>query len=162
MAAENAEGAVYGTIMIGVMLAAEDARLEGYPATIEAAVVVLVLFWLTHFYAHILGLRLQKRESLTAPLLWRSCLYELPVIEGALIPVLALLAAWAAGLAVGGGVTAAVWSAAATIVVLEITGGWRSRTEAFLHVRAADHLAQAAVGAVMGLALIAVKLLLHK
>jgi hypothetical protein len=157
----NAQGAVYGTIMIGVLLAAEDARHEGYPATIESAAVVLVLFWLTHCYAHILGVRLQKREPLNAHLLWRTCIYEMPVIEGALIPVVALLGAWAAGLAVGGGVTAALWAAAATIVVLEVAAGWRSRTQAFLRVRAADHLAQAGIGAVMGLALIALKLLLH-
>jgi hypothetical protein len=63
-AAVNAGGAVYGTLMVGIMLAAEDALHEGYAATIEAATVVLVLYRLTSFYSHTLGVRLQRREPL--------------------------------------------------------------------------------------------------
>ncbi len=40
----NAGGAVYGAVMVGVLLAAEDARHEGYPATLEAAAIVLLLY----------------------------------------------------------------------------------------------------------------------
>ena len=103
VAAANAGRAVYGAVMVGVLLAAENARHEGYPATIEAAVIVLVLYWLTSFYTHALGERLQRRESLNATLLWRSCIHELPVMEGALIPVLVLLVAWATGFTVDSG-----------------------------------------------------------
>jgi hypothetical protein len=155
VAAANAGRAVYGVVMIGVLLAAEDARHEGYPATIEAAVIVLVLYWLTSFYTHTLGERLQRRESLNARLLWRSCVHELPVIEGALIPVLVLLATWATGFTVDRGATAALWTAAASIVVLEVMAGWRSR----LGLRGL--WIQAGAGAVMGLTLVGLKLVLH-
>jgi hypothetical protein len=57
----NAGGAVYGAVMVGVLLAAEDARHEDYPATIEAAAIVLLLYWLTNLYTHALG-----RVALTA------------------------------------------------------------------------------------------------
>jgi hypothetical protein len=151
----NAGGAVYGVLLIGLLLAAEDAPREGYPATIEAAVVVLVLYWLTNLYTYALGVRLERREPLNPGLLWRSCLHELPIIEGALVPGLVLLITWAAGLTVASGATAALWTAAGTIVVLEVAAGWRSRQ------RLRDIWPQVAVGALIGLALIGLKLVLH-
>jgi hypothetical protein len=151
----NAGGAVYGAMMVGVLLAAEDARHEGYPATIEAATIVLLLYWLTSLYSYALGVRLQRREPLNAGLLWHSCLHELPMIEGALVPVLVLLLTWAAGLTVATGATAALWAAAGTIVVLEVAAGWRSRQGP------RDRWLQIGAGATIGLALVAVKLVLH-
>ncbi len=153
--AANAEGAVYGTLMIGVLLAAEDADRVGYPDTIGAAAIVLALYWLANLYTHTLGLRLKTREPLNVRLILRSCVHELPIIEGALIPVLALLVAWAAGATVASAVTAALWAAAVSIVLLEIAAGWLAR------LRPHDLWLQAGIGAVMGLAVIGLKLLLH-
>jgi hypothetical protein len=155
VAGENAGGAVYGTVMIGVLFAAEDARHEGYPETIGAAAVILVLYWLMTFYTHTLGARLQSREPLNLPLFWHSCLHELPIIEGAFVPVLVLLVAWAAGAPVTSGVTAAVWTTAASIVALEVAAGWRAQ------LRPRSLWLQAGAGVVMGAAVIALKLVLH-
>jgi hypothetical protein len=135
-------------------LAAEDAGHEGYPATIEAAAIVLALYWFTSLYTHTLGVRLQGGESLSTGLIWRSCVHELPILEGALIPVLALLLTWAAGFTVTSGATVALWAAAASLVVLEVAAGLRSR-----HRRGLWR--QACAGATIGLALIALKLVLH-
>jgi hypothetical protein len=154
VALANAGEAVYGAVMIGVLLAAEDARREGYPATIEAAAVVLGLYLLTHLYTHTLGMRLRSGEPLSATLLWRGCIHELPTLEGALVPVLALLVMWAAGHAVTSGVTAALWTTAVVVVILELAAGWRSRKRDRLWLRAI-------FGATIGLALIALKLVLH-
>jgi hypothetical protein len=155
LAAENAGGAVYGTIMIGLLLAAEDARRDGYPETIGAAAIVLALYWLMSFYTHTLGARLKTAEPLNRTLFWRSCVHELPIIEGAFVPVLALLVAWIAGASVTSGVTAAMWTAAISIVVLEFAAGWRAQ----LPLRGL--WLQAGAGAVMGFAIIALKLVLH-
>ncbi len=151
----NAGGAVYGAIMIGVLFAAEDSSHEGYPATIEAAAVVLVLYWLTNLYTHTLGIRLEKRQPLTLKLLWNSCLHELPIVEGALIPLVVLLIMWAAGLSLDAGITAALWTAAGTILVLEVVAGRRARHES------RDVWVQTAAGALIGLALVGLKLVLH-
>jgi hypothetical protein len=70
-------------------------------------------------HTHTLGVRLRRRESLNAALVWRSCVHELPILEGALIPVLALLVAWAAGVGVADAVSAALWVTVASIVVLK-------------------------------------------
>jgi hypothetical protein len=140
--------------MIGVLLAAEDARHAGYPATLEAAVVVVALYLLTRLYTQTLGMRLRGREPLSASLVWRSCVHELPIVEGAVIPILALLVAWAAGFNVGSGVTAALWVTAVVVVVLEVLAGWRARERRRLWP-------QAVAGASMGLVLISLKLVLH-
>ena len=52
-------------------------------------------------------------------------LYELPIVESALAPVIVLLLTWAAGFTVASGVTVALWTAAVTVVVLEVEAGWR-------------------------------------
>jgi hypothetical protein len=154
VAADNAGGAVYGAMMIGVLFAAEDAQDVGYAATMEAAVVVVALYWLTNLYTHTLGVRLTRRERLNASLIWHGCVHELPILEGALVPVLALLVMWAAGVTVSSGVTVALWAAVAGIVVLEVTAGWRARGERGLWL-------ETVTGAAIGLALIGLKLVLH-
>jgi hypothetical protein len=151
----NAAGAVYGAIMVGVLLAAEDARHEGYPATIEAVTIVMLLYLLTNLYADTLGARLLRRERLNRRLLWSSCVHELPIVEGSLIPFLVLLLTWAAGLTVETGVTAALWATAGTIVILEVAAGVRSGRGL------RDLCLQTAAGVVIGLALISLKLVLH-
>ena len=155
MATENAEGAVYGTVMIGVLLAAEDARRVGYRDTIEAATLILVLYWLTGLYAHNLGRRLQTREPVNLRLVWRSCIHELTLVEGAFIPVITLLAAWAAGASVSSGVTVAAWTTVVTIVLLEVAAGWRAA------LRPRGLWLQTGAGVLMGLTIIALRLILH-
>jgi hypothetical protein len=142
-------------MVIGVLLAAENARRVGYPDTIGAAVLVLALFWLVGIYAHDLGERLQKREQVNLRQVLRSCVHELTIVEGGFIPVVVLLVAWAAGVSVTHGVTAAVWTAAVGVIVLEVAAGWRAR------LRPRRFWLQACSGIVMGLAIVALNLLLH-
>jgi hypothetical protein len=152
--AANAGDAVYGAVMIGILLAAENARAEGYPTTIEAAAVVLALYWFTSLYTHTLGMRLRNREPLNAALVWRSCMHELPILEGAVVPVAALLVAWAAGFAVTSGVVVALWATAVVVIILEVAAGLRTRG------RRVSWL-QTVVSAALGLSLIILRLVLH-
>jgi hypothetical protein len=153
--AENVEGAVYGTVMIGVLFAVEDSTHETYAETVEAAVIILLLYLLTHLYAHYLGMRLRAREPLSSKLLWRSVLHQLPILQGAVIPVLALLIAWILGAKSTDGTTAALWTTAVMIVILELAAGWRARLGGW------ELLLQAGTGAIFGLMIVALKLVLH-
>ncbi len=155
LAASNVEGAVHGAVVIGLLFAAEDAREVGYPDTVGAAVIVLALFWLTGVYAHDLGDRLERRETIDLDHVRRSFVHELTIIEGGLIPVLALLIAWAVGASVTAGVTASIWATAATIIVLEVFAGWRA------HLPARRLWLRICGGALMGLAIVVLKVLLH-
>lgn len=102
--------------MVGVLLAAEDPRHEGYPDIVGAAAIVLVLYWLMSLYTQTLGIRLRSRGRLSLTLFRQTCAHELAIVEGAAIPLIALLAAWALGASVPGGVAAALWATAASIV----------------------------------------------
>jgi hypothetical protein len=152
---DNAGGAVYGTVMLGVLLAAEDPVEVGYSETVGAALVVLALYWLTHLYTYTLGTRLRTGEPLNTRVFWRSCVHELPVVEGALLPLIVLLLSWVAGASVSTGVTIATWTAAIAILVLEFIAGWRS------HVGLERFWLQAVMGTMIGFGIIGLKVLLH-
>ena len=155
MGAGNAEGGVYGALMVGVLLAAEDARRETYGETIGATGVVLVIYWLTHLYTNVLGVRLRTNEPLDRGLIRKSAVHELPVIEGGVAPMLVLAVAWAGGASVPNGVTAAVITAVVGIIVLEIVAAWRGRS------RGGRVWLSALAGTAGGLGVVAVKVVLH-
>jgi hypothetical protein len=151
----NPAGAVYGTITVGALLAAESAQRETYPRTLGAVVIALLLYWLAHSYASFAARRMLLGERLNIRGLAWTMAHELSILIGAAVPLVALLIWWAAGAKLTSGVDAAIWTSAAMIVILELAVGLRAR----LHGR--ELLAQAALGAVLGLLVIALKLVLH-
>jgi hypothetical protein len=81
--------------------------------------------------------------------------HESAVIRGAAIPLVALAVAAIAGADRETGVTIAVWSAAVSIAVLEIVAALRA------HSTRAELLLETAIGVGMGLAVIALKAVMH-
>ena len=153
--AENPAGAVYGMIVIGALLAAESGRHEGYPDAVGSTLIALGLYWLAHAYADSLGRRLATHERLTAAALGRALLHDWAIVRGAAIPLVALLLAWALGAARETGVNAALWSTVASLVAFELLAGVRSRATR------GELALEGGVGIAMGLAILALKVLLH-
>jgi hypothetical protein len=152
---DNPAGVVYGVITIGALLAAESGQHESYPDTIGSAAIALGLYWLAHSYASVLGRRLATHERLSAAALWRSLLHDWAIVRGAAIPLCALLLAWAVGATQTSAVTAALWSTVASLVAFELLAGIRSRATP------GELALEGAVGVAMGLAILALKVLLH-
>lgn len=152
---ENPAGAVYGTITVGALLAAEAAGHETYARTVAATAIALTLYWLAHAYAETVGQRLERHERLTARTFFDTAVHELAIVRGAAAPVLALLVAWLAGAQLQTAQTAALWTCAASIVVFEVAAGARAR------LRRVELLGQALMGATIGLGIIALKIVLH-
>jgi VIT1/CCC1 family predicted Fe2+/Mn2+ transporter len=153
--AANPSGAVYGVIVIGALLAAESGRHESYLDTFASAAIAAALYWVAHSYAGVLGRRLSTGERLTAAALLDSLAHDWALIRGASIPLLALAIAALAGAAQETAVTAAVWSSIVSLAVFELIAGLRSgasRGELALEV---------GVGVAMGLAILALKIVLH-
>jgi hypothetical protein len=148
-------GVVYGIVAIGALLAAESGRHETYVDTVGSAALAACLFWLAHAYATLLGRRLIHREVLTPITLWRALTHDWAIFRGAAIPLAALVIAWAAGAAQETAVTAALWCAVATVVAFELVAGIRSRA------RPAELALEVGVGLVMGLGILALRILLH-
>jgi hypothetical protein len=167
---ENPSGVVYGTILVGALLAAESGVHDGYPAKVGSTVLALGIYWLARSYATVLGRRLSRQEHLTAGALTRAFKHDWSIVRGACIPLLTLLVAWAAGASEATAVNAAVWATVASLIVFELLAGLRAREDiAGLHARDArsssgrlrELTLEGGVGVAMGLAILALKSLAH-
>jgi len=152
---ENPAGAIYGVIVIGALLAAESGSHESYLDTVGSALIAACLYWFAHAYASLLGRRLTTQERLTAGGLWGSLSHDWALVRGATIPLLALVCGWLTGAAQQTSVTAALWTCVATLIALELVAGVRSRAST------GELALQTGAGAAMGLAILALKVLLH-
>lgn len=152
---QNPAGVVYGTLIVGAVLASESDRRETFADTLAATVLALLLYWLAHSYAATLGRRLEHQIPLSAAGFMRSLVHDRAILRGASAPILALLVAWTAGASLATGALAAVWTSAASIVAFELVAGIRAQ------MTRAELLLQVCAGAVMGLSIIALRALLH-
>jgi hypothetical protein len=151
----NSAGAVYGLITIGALLAAESGLRETYAKTIGSAAIAVVLYWFAHSYADVLGLRLTEQRRLGWRELWHTFAQDWAIARGAAVPLLALLVAWAVGASQTTAVTAAVWTVVASLIAFEVAAGVRSRA------KPVELVFQVVVGVTMGLAILALRALLH-
>ncbi len=151
----NPGGAVYGTITVGALLAAESSQRETYLETISAVILALVLYWIAHSYAGFAGGRLKEGERLTLGGLGRAMLHEVAILTGASMPLLALVLFDIAGASLSSAVTAGTWTAAAMVVVIEMVAGIRAE------LAGRELIGQTALGALLGCLVIAVHLILH-
>lgn len=146
---------MYGTLIVGAVLASESVRRETYLDTLAATALALALYWLAHSYAETLGYRLEGKVPLSAATFLHCLIRDRAIARGASSPIFALLVAWAAGASLATAALVAVWTSAASIVVFELVAGIRAQ------MRRAELLVQVCAGAVMGLSVIALRALLH-
>ena len=148
-------GAIYGILIVGTLLAVESARQETYGETIGAIVLAIVLYWLAHAYAELTGRRLREGQPLTLQGSL-SAMAEWSLIPvGAILPLIALLIAWAFGAQLTGAVSAGIWTAAGSLVVIELAAGIRASHSW------PELLFQATAGSLLGLGIVALRIVLH-
>jgi hypothetical protein len=143
-----------------IVIAAESGRHESYPDTVGSVVIALCLYWLAHAYANVLGHRLQTHTRLSYKDLWRALRDESAILTGAALPLLALLLAWAVGATQATGVEAALWTSVASLLAFELLAGIRARAGRS-PIGPGELVLEAGVGMTMGLAIIALKVVLH-
>jgi hypothetical protein len=153
--AENPGRVVYGLITVGTLLAAESGLHDTYLEAVGSVVLALLLYWLAHAYSELLGERLLTHERLGAQALGRSLLHEWAIVRGGALPLLALVLAWIGGASQETGVLLAVWTAALSLVAFELVAGVRSRSTP------KELVLEGCIGATMGLAIIALRAILH-
>lgn len=142
-------------ILIGALLAAESGLHDDYATTVASVAIGLAVYWLAHSYAAVLGRRLSERGRLSPRALVHALAREWAIVRGALIPLLALLVCWAAGVSQATGIAVAIWSSVAALIALELLAG------AAAGAGTSELLLEGGVGAVMGLAILALKMLAH-
>ncbi len=146
---------VYGSIAVGAVLSAESAIHETYLSTLGAAIIALALYWLAHSYAEFTELRAEQTEPLKLEALLGVIRRETSIVAGAAVPLLSLVIFWIAGVRLSSAVVAATWIAAVVVVLVELVVGIKDR------LAPGDFAAQTAVGIVLGLLVIALRVLLH-
>lgn len=151
----NPSRAIYGTITVGALLAAESARAETYLETVGAVLIAMLVYWIAHSYSESAARRLQNREPLGLSELAESMIQESSILIGSAIPLVAILVAWAFEAQLSTAVTIAVWTSAATIVLIEAVAAVR----ADLSGRAL--ILQVALGGVLGSLVIVLRIILH-
>ena len=152
---ENPAGTVYGTITVAALLAAESSLRDTYPETIGAVIVALLVYWLAHSYAELLGDRLAAHTRLTASGLGRALGRDWAIVRGAGVPLLALLVAWVVGASQEAGVTIGLWACVASLLVFELLAGLRARAQP------AELALELCVGAAMGFGVVLLRVILH-
>jgi hypothetical protein len=151
----NPGGLVYGTILVATLLAAESPRRETYARTAGAVALALIAYWLSASYAEFTGERVRDEEAFTPAAFARAAAHELPVIYGALGPLLAVVICWLIGADLQTGITVGIWAAVAIIVVTEIVIGVRTE------LTGRQLVVQTGIGLVLGLLVVALRVLLH-
>jgi hypothetical protein len=147
--------AVYGTITVGALLAAESVDRETYPATVGAVALTLLIYVLIHAYSDYTAERLDREEPLELSRLGRTIVLESWLLVGAGIPLVALLICWVLGASLSTAVTVAIWTSAAMVLILESAVGLRAGE------KGRELAIQIAVGAAFGLMVIVLRLILH-
>ncbi|MGI9184715.1 MAG: hypothetical protein ACR2GZ_07095 [Solirubrobacteraceae bacterium] len=151
----NPAGLIYGTISVAALLAAESARQETYLRTAGAVMITIVLYWLAHSYSQFIGERVEQQVAFTYRGVLATARHELTVVIGAAGPLVVLILFWVFGASLDTAVIAAIWTAAAIVIVLEIVIGVRAELTGRELVR------QTVFGAILGLLVIALRVLLH-
>lgn len=146
---------VYGTITVAALLATESARHETYLETVGAVAVVMVLYWLAHSYATLMGRRIEGHERLQLRTIGQTAGRELPILTGAMVPLLAVLISWAAGARLTVAVSIGIWISVAMLLLIEVVAGISARLSAVALV------IQTVFGAMLGLLIIAIELIFH-
>jgi hypothetical protein len=152
---KNPTRVVYGIITVGALMAAESGHHETYAEAVASAFIATGVYWLLHAYSSVLGHRLETGERLAPGVLWRGLAEEWGIVRGAAVPLSALVIAWAAGASQETGVTAALWTAVASLVAFELAAGLRS------HAAPGELALEVGVGIAMGAAILALRLVLH-
>jgi hypothetical protein len=151
----NPGGLVYGTILVATLLAAESPKRETYAKTVAGVALALLIYWVANAYAEYTGHRVSSSTPFELSEFTTAARHELAVIYGALAPLAVLLVCWAIGASLSAGVATAVWVAVAMILATEIVIGIRT------DLNGRELVAQTAIGALMGLMVIALRVLLH-
>jgi hypothetical protein len=148
-------GLIYGTISVAALLAAESARSETYPKTVGAVAIIMILYWMAHSYSEYAAERMQEHEPFTYTGMIANATRELTVLIGAAVPFAMLVICWIVGASLTLAVAAASWASAAIVIATEIVIGVRANLTGRELVR------QTVVGAILGLLIVALRVLLH-
>ena len=140
----NPQAVIYGIVIVGSVVAAESVQPSSGWRDVIATTVVLLVYWLVHTYAAIMGERFGAPEPISFKAVRATMAHEWGIMRGASLPILAMamtaLLDWSALRVAEVGMVAAVVS----LTLVTILGGIRAG------MRLPSIILQGLVGAMFG------------
>lgn len=146
--------AVYGTLTVGAVLAAESARDIHLISALIGTVVAVVLYWLAHGYSAGLSRRLTNKTPLTWSGFRSDLRREWGIVEGATIPLVPTFIAAGFGMRPAAVYGLGLWIVAISLIAYELLAGFAIGLKRWALV------GQSAIGAVLAVGIVALKALL--
>jgi hypothetical protein len=151
----NPSRVVYGVLVTGAVLAAESSVDETMFQAAASVAVTIVLLWVSHAYSYAVADRMATGKGWSSRTAVEAGVHEWPLIRGSLVPLVVLLLAGAAGASTTTALYVAMMSAVALLVLFELVAGLRS------HLPTAALLVQTAIGGVLGIGIVVLKVVIH-
>ena len=153
--AERLAGAIYGTVVVGGVLAATT--LDARPSAIVAgayALATVVVFWFAHAWARSLGRRATGLRALYVSTA-ESLAHDWPLVQAAFPPFAAIAAARLLGASHETAIDVGMWTCVALLA------GWGAVIARREGASALGIAARAAACLLLGMVLVLLKALLH-
>ena len=121
------EGMIYGLVVVGSVVAAESVHAGSATRDILAAFVVLIVYWLAHTYASILGHRYSNGEEISMAEVRRTFSHEWAIVRGAAVPLLIMVVGALFGLSSWRVDEIGLVTAVAMLFIFALVGGIRAK-----------------------------------
>jgi hypothetical protein len=145
--------AIYGIIVSCAVMASVQGK--SVPQVALATLFTLVIYWTAERFSHVMAQRIEHAPRLSWHELRRELRQGWELVTASFLPLAVLVGSRLLGATVSGAVNAALLCGTALLAA----AGWRVGREADLSLPA--RLLSAAIGSAFGLAMIALKTLLH-
>jgi hypothetical protein len=146
--------AIYGTLTVGAVLAAESTRDIHLISALVGTSVAVVLYWLAHGYSAGMSRRLSNKTPLTWSGFRSDLRREWGIVEGATIPLVPTFIAAGFGMRPAAVYALGLWIVAISLIAYELLAGLA------IGLKNWALLGQTAIGAVLAIGIVALKVLL--
>jgi hypothetical protein len=149
------ESAIYGTLIAAAILATKAYKGQSGTEVIESAGLLLLLFWVAHVYAGVLGERLQTHARPGWSAIVRAALADQSMLLGSLIPVVVFAVVRGAGASVNTSGLSALWFTVGLLVFWGLLAAVRGGA------RGLELVAETLVCALLGFGVVVLKIYIH-
>ncbi len=146
--------AIYGTLTVGAVLAAESTRDIHLVSALFGTVVAVALYWLAHGYSAGMSRRLSNKTPLTWSGFRSDLRREWGIVEGAMVPLVPAFIAAGLGARPATVYALGLWIVAVSLIAYELLAGLA------IGLRRLALLGQTAIGALLAIGIMALKVLL--
>lgn len=152
----NPASAVHGTVLAGALIAVQGAHDDiDISRLVWLVLLTQMVYWLAHIYAELVGERIQTRAKPGPRAVRHLMEQEWPMVAVSFGPLAVIVLCTALGVSAETSVNAGLWASVALLAGWALLAGFRSR------LGRVEMLLYVAVSLLLGLALIAIKTLLH-